>query len=889
MATSTGPMRGLIDRRAPELLPRLLLRTAATAAAATQPLPSSRPSWISATGSASRKTTAPSMPSHGPVGCLLLLSAALAAPGRSPMPGSVFIANPTSGTPEAPTSAAPGTDCADPSWPRWRNLPKTHRLVLSAANVACAPDTETNRTQDEAPRTTLSISVQSMDDIQLALSEEWSANNATEPRLALQSLQGGYGQQPCLRDEALLLWEKPYHAPGLTVSPEILTPGSHALSVHLWGSAWLLNVSVAGRECWRSPSEAAGEAPCSGGACVLEPGAASFACRCCPGLSGRYCEERDGCFHRPCLNQGFCVDIAEGLAGSLFQCLCPHGFRGRRCEEKLGACELRPCPPGTHCVQLSDGTNRSCVAGRLISAEASTTPSTTVQQPLQGQTQQPDLQEQHPGTVEHLQQQAVTASDQQPGQDKPDPSNEQRLQPQSEQQEQAAGMSTNSTGTNTSTIATAEAAGSTAGNTSACSAHPCVHGNCEDLPATAASGAGGFRCYCLPGYGGDLCEFEYDECDSGPCAHNAHCEDLVAGFRCHCSPGYVGRRCELRLDFTQGQTQQPEPPQQQAGPLEQLQKQAVTASRQPQPNEYGNQQSQRPEAGQQERAVSTITYRTSTIPTPTASAELSSPVGNVSACGARPCVHGKCEDLPASAAGGAGGFRCYCLPGYGGDLCEFEYDECDSGPCAHGSQCEDLVAGFRCHCGPGYAGRRCEVKVDLCRPNPCPPPAQCLDRGNNYSCLCRPGYEGPGCTQRYDPCFPNPCQNGGSCWPSLDSFYCSCARGFIGDTCEATRQPPTADARTQSRPADQLHNIYIAAATLAGACLIVLAVVTVCHCRVHHSYRGCVRRLGRSCAQLKQRTLEDPDKSWLNPDGSVSEGSAEWTPAAAGPQVPLIR
>lgn len=59
----------------------------------------------------------------------------------------------------------------------------------------------------------------------------------------------------------------------------------------------------------------------------------------------------------------------------------------------------------------------------------------------------------------------------------------------------------------------------------------------------------------------------------------------------------------------------------------------------------------------------------------------------------------------------------------------------------------------------------------------------------------------------------------------------------------------------RSGPVDQLHNIYIAAATLAGACLIVLAVVTVCHCRVHHSYRGCVRRLGRSCAQLKQHTL----------------------------------
>lgn len=753
--------------------------------------------------------------------CLLLsLAMALAAPGRSPMPGSVFIANPTSGTPLSTT--APGTDCADPSLPRWRNLPKTHRLVLSAANVACTPDSEVNRTQEDVPRTTLSLSIQSSDDIQLKLSEESvpTGGNATDTRLALQSLQGGYGQQPCRRDEALLLWEKPYHSPGLTISPEILTPGSHALSVHLWGSAWLLNVSVAGHECTRADEPGGTEAACSsgGGACVLEPGAASYSCRCCPGLAGRFCEERDGCFHKPCLNQGFCVDIAEGLAGSLFQCLCPHGFRGRRCEEPLGACELHPCPPGSRCVQSpDDATNRSCVA----EGPTAVPPARQQQQPVQKEkqqqgsteaklepTQRPEQSEQHGEPVQPEQQpeQGQLQPQQQETQTQPQqlPERKQSNQEEATQTEQPQKKGEQSE--------QSEQAPKQQQQLKVAEASSKQQGSQNEQPE------------------------EDKKLPQPPVEHKKH-----------------------EPPTETPSVQQQNEPQAEPNQLAQGQKQA---------------DEQRPEQHELQSTADGGNNTTTTTagsggvpPAPTTeSSGNNNKSGGGSACGARPCVHGKCEDLPA----GSAGFRCYCLPGYGGDLCEFEYDECDSGPCAHGAQCEDLVAGFRCHCGPGYAGRRCEIKVDLCRPNPCPPPAQCLDRGNNYSCLCR--HDGPGCTQRYDPCFPNPCQNGASCWPSLDNFYCSCARGFTGETCEgitggsstsgsggggAPLPSASADAmaRTQGRPADQLHNIYIAAATLAGACLIVLAVVSVCHCRVHQSYRGCVRRLGRSCAQLKQRTL----------------------------------
>ncbi|KAL1430041.1 hypothetical protein MTO96_015523 [Rhipicephalus appendiculatus] len=759
---------------------------------------------------------------------MLLLATAHAAPGRSPMPGSVFIANPTSGTPLS-TSAA-GVDCADPSLPRWRNLPKTHRLVLSAANVACTPDSEANRTQEDTPRTTLSLSIQSMDDIH---------GNATDPRLALQSLQGGYGQQPCRRDEALLLWEKPYHAPGLTISPEILTPGSHALSVHLWGSAWLLNVSVAGHECSRTAEEAATgslEAPCSagGGACVLEPGAASYACRCCPGLSGRFCEERDGCFHKPCLNQGFCVDIAEGLSGSLFQCLCPHGFRGRRCEEPLSACELHPCPQGTHCVQTPDeATNRSCIA------DTSTMPPTTAQQQHPGQAQ---LQQQPSNEQETTQQQEPVQPKLQPTQ-QPDQWKTQQAQQDTQrpqlQQPDHKQLQEETTPTE-QPVKTEQPLGE----------QTLQPGQQQQAEAQTQQQDQGKQQTQQPGT--EQTDKSEQQTDKPPEQHD---------------------------DRQPSQLVQVQKPQQQA--LEQQESQGEN---------------------------NTTTIVTSAAPpAPTATEPTRNQSGG-SACGARPCVHGKCEDLPA----GSGGFRCYCLPGYGGRPVRVRVRRVRL----------RAVRARRPVRGPG--GRlplplRTRLRGTPLRDQGGPVPAQPVPAartmpGPREQLFMPVQARRSGLHAAIRPVLPEPlperrlvlAQPGLLLLLLRPQFHRRHVRSQRGSRRLAAAALPTGrrhgqDAgagapwsRTNSKAQKvvlpiQLHNIYIAAATLAGACLIVLAVVSVCHCRVHQSYRGCVRRLGRSCAQLKQRTLEDPDKSWLNPDGSVSEANPEWLSAAsAGLHAPLI-
>lgn len=58
----------------------------------------------------------------------------------------------------------------------------------------------------------------------------------------------------------------------------------------------------------------------------------------------------------------------------------------------------------------------------------------------------------------------------------------------------------------------------------------------------------------------------------------------------------------------------------------------------------------------------------------------------------------------------AGGFVCLCAPGYTGDRCQKNVDDCASNPCLHGGICIDGVNTFSCHCALPYDGDRCQYK-----------------------------------------------------------------------------------------------------------------------------------------------------------------------------------
>lgn len=88
--------------------------------------------------------------------------------------------------------------------------------------------------------------------------------------------------------------------------------------------------------------------------------------------------------------------------------------------------------------------------------------------------------------------------------------------------------------------------------------------------------------------------------------------------------------------------------------------------------------------------------------------------------------------------------RCMCSPGWTGADCTEEVNECESGPCQNGAQCQEShVPGvFLCTCPPFLSGPSCNQPYDPCDPlnNPCLHNSTCLTRSSGTAfCRCPAG------------------------------------------------------------------------------------------------------------------------------------------------------
>ncbi|KAK2152642.1 hypothetical protein LSH36_324g03052 [Paralvinella palmiformis] len=122
---------------------------------------------------------------------------------------------------------------------------------------------------------------------------------------------------------------------------------------------------------------------------------------------------------------------------------------------------------------------------------------------------------------------------------------------------------------------------------------------------------------------------------------------------------------------------------------------------------------------------------------------------DIDECTSNPCGgHSTCKNLP-------GTYQCKCDSGYKSTTkgCE-EINDCleengvqrTSNPCNNGT-CVDKLKNFTCQCLPGYTGQLCLQNKDDCVNHTCRHNSACIDRINSYSCKCTEGFFGPRCAK----------------------------------------------------------------------------------------------------------------------------------------------
>ncbi|PIK55648.1 putative fibropellin-3 [Apostichopus japonicus] len=241
-----------------------------------------------------------------------------------------------------------------------------------------------------------------------------------------------------------------------------------------------LNVTVKANRC--NPPDKP-NTPCyDHGTCLSSITEDAYACRCCLGYSGQFCEEYDGCLENECSVSSNCVDVIQGYEGQDYQCICPNGRSGPRCDIDVNECGSNPCVNGI-CKITMDGTNaivNQVIQERIVSCNTTNAfPILAQRRSVRGRTKQLPVPLSGGYFGVHCE------------------------------------MKRNF-----------------------CESNPCHNASmCVDETYS-------YRCICEAGFTGADCASNINECESSPCENEATCMDLVAGYHCQCTEEYTGVHCQ---------------------------------------------------------------------------------------------------------------------------------------------------------------------------------------------------------------------------------------------------------------------------------------------------------------------------------------------------------